>query len=170
MNASRLCGSSARPRQLMVVRTTVIGGALSALLFGASSAAAASTQRASTPVPKTCPPASVVSATLKHKVSKVTSTTASTATESKRTCTYKTSVVVPTTITFGSPVTAAAFAASQKAAGKGVAVVTVHGLGNAAWAVKRGNGLAVLKGTLDIVISAPETTDAELEALARKIL
>jgi len=45
----------------------------------------------------------------------------------------------------------------------------VHGLGNAAWAVKRGNGLAVLKGTLDIVISAPKATVAELEALARKI-
>jgi hypothetical protein len=111
-----------------------------------------------------------VTATLKQKVSKITSTVATTATGSKRTCTYKTTFVVPTTIIFGAPVTTAAFAASQKAAGKGVTVVTVHGLGNAAWAVKAGNGLAVLEGALDIVISAPQTTDAELEALARKIL
>ena len=53
---------------------------------------------------------------------------------SKRTCTYKTSLAVPATITFGSPVMSAAFAASQKAASQGVAVVTVHGLG------KRGVG------------------------------
>jgi len=46
----------------------------------------------------------------------------------------------------------------------------VHGLGDAAWAVKAGNGLAVPTGNLDIVIAAPQTTVAELEALARKIL
>jgi hypothetical protein len=160
-------GSSAKSGQWMVT-TTVIGAALSAVALAASSAAASSTTRSITPVPKTCPPASVVAATLKQKIRKVTSVVASTG--SKRTCTYKTSFVVPTTITFGSPVTARTFAASQKAASKGVAVITVHGLGNAAWAVKRGNGLAVLKGTLDIVISAPKTTVAELEALARKIL
>lgn len=64
----------------------------------------------------------------------------------------------------------AQFAASQKAASKGVPVVPVHGLGDAAWAVKAGNGLAVPTGNLDIVIAAPQTTVAELEALARKIL
>lgn len=169
MNASSIFGSPAKPKQLMA-KAIAAGVALSAMVLGASSAAASSTQRASTPVPKTCPSTSIVAAALKQKVSKVTSVAASTATGSKRTCTYKTSFVVPTTITFGSPVTTAAFAASQKAASKGVAVVTEHGLGNAAWAVRAGNGLAVLVGTLDIVISAPKTTDAELEALARKIL
>ena len=149
---------------------SAIGLVVSALLLGASSAAAAGVQSSITPVPRTCPSASLVTATLKHKVSKVTSTAASTKSGSSRTCVYKTSAPVPTTIRFGSPVTAAAFAASQKAASKGVAVVTVHGLGDAAWAVKAGNGLSVLTGTLDIVISAPQTTDAELEALARKIL
>ena len=169
MSAPGRFGSPATPRQLPVT-ATVIGIASLSVLLGASSAAAWSAARSSTPVPKTCPSASVVTATLKHKVSKVTSTASTTATGSNRICTYKTSAPAPTTIRFGSPVTRAAFAASQKAAGKGVVVITVHGLGDAAWAVKAGNGLSVLKGTLDIVFSAPETTDAELEALARKIL
>jgi hypothetical protein len=154
--------------QRSFVGVPVAVGVAFLVVLGASSASSAA--RLGTPVPKTCPSTSVVAATLKQKVSKVASAFTSSSTGSKRTCTYTTSFVVPTTITFGSPVTAAAFAASQKAASKGVPVVTVHGLGNAAWAVKAGNGLAVLKGTLDIVISAPKTTDAELEALARKIL
>lgn len=146
----------------------VVVAAFLVVVFGSTSASLAAPF--GSPVPKTCPSTSVVASTLKQKVSKVASTFSSSSTGSKRTCTYTTSFVVPTKITFGSPVTAAAFAASQKAASKGVAVVSVHGLGDAAWAVKAGNGLAVLKGTLDIVISAPQTTDAELEALARKIL
>ena len=144
--------------------TTVIGVAASMLIVAAAAAAA------STPVPKTCPSAATITATLKQKVSKVTSTAATTSKGSNRVCTYKTSLPVPTTIRFGSPVTKAAFETSQKAAAKGTTVVSVHGLGSAAWVVKAGNGLSVLEGTLDIVISAPETTDAELEALARKIL
>ena len=146
----------------------VVVAAFLVVVFGSTSASLAA--QFGSPVPKTCPSTSVVASTLKQKVSKVSSTLSSSSTGSKRTCTYTTSFVVPTKITFGSPVTAAAFAGSQKAASKGVPVVTVHGLGDAAWAVKAGNGLAVLKGTLDIVISAPQTTDAELEALARKIL
>jgi uncharacterized secreted protein with C-terminal beta-propeller domain len=142
----------------------LLGTAAASLLLLASPAAA------STPVPKACPTTSLVSATLKQKVSKLSSTTATTATGSKRTCVYTTNLAAPTTIIFGSPVSAAAFTASQKAAAKGVTVVSVKGLGNAAWVVTRGNGLSVLTGTLDIVISAPETTDAELEALAHKIL
>jgi hypothetical protein len=151
--------------QRSFVWAPVAAGVAFLAVSGASFAA-----RSASPVPKTCPSTSVVAATLKEKVSKVASAFTSGSTGSKRTCTYTTAFVVPTRITFGSPVTAAAFAASQKAASKGVPVVTVHGLGDAAWAVKAGNGLAVLKGTLDIVISAPKTTDAELEALARKIL
>ena len=48
--------------------------------------------------------------------------------------------------------------------------MTVKGIGYQAWAVKAGNGLSALEGTLDLVISAPKTTDAELEALAKKII
>ena len=43
----------------------------------------------------------------------------------------------------------------------------MRGLGNEAWALKGGGGLAVLKGNLEIVISAPRTSDRQLEALAR---
>jgi hypothetical protein len=121
-------------------------------------------------VPRTCPQTALVASKLKQKVEKVSSRLTTSKTGTKRTCVYTTTVIVPTTITFGSPVTAARFDASRKAAGKGTTVVTVKGLGNVAWAVKAGNGLSVLKGTLDIVISAPRTTDAELEALARTIL
>ena len=46
--------------------------------------------------------------------------------------------------------------------------MTVKGIGDQAWAVKAGNGLSALKGTLDLVIAAPKTTDAELEALRRR--
>jgi hypothetical protein len=35
--------------------------------------------------------------------------------------------------------------------------------------VEKGNGLSVLDGSVNIVISAAETTDAELEALASQI-
>ena len=112
----------------------------------------------------------MVAAALTLHVTAVTTTTAATATGSKRTCVYKTTFPVPDTIVFGSPVTAAKFAATQAAAATGVAVVTVHGIGTAAWAIKAGNGMAVLTGTLEIVISAPATTDTELEALAKKIL
>ena len=164
MNSSSVLAPLATRKHAMATAIAT-AAALSAMVLGPSQATASTN-----PVPKTCPSTSVVAASLKQRVSKVTPVASRTATGSKLTCTYTTSFVVPDTITFGSPVTATAFAASQKAAGKGVTVVAVHGLGNAAWAVKAGNGLSVLNGTLDIVISAPKTTDAELEALARKIL
>ena len=160
MSASWPFGSRARTRQL-IVTAGVVGVAVASL--GVSSAAAAAP---TTPVPKACPATSLVNAELKEKNKAVVTTTTATG---GRICTYAGNAVVPTTIRFGET-TPAAFAASQKAASKGVAVVSVKGLGTAAWVVKRGNGLSVLAGTLDITISAPSTTPAELEALARKLL
>src|SRR5690348_3105291 len=132
-------------------RRATVGVAASAVLLAGFPAVAAARQR-STPLPSSCPSTSVVAGALKEKITKVTSATVKGATGSKRTCVYANGTVAPTTIIFGTPVTAAAFAASETAASKGVAVASVHGLGNAAWVVKRGNGLSVLKGTLDIVI------------------
>jgi hypothetical protein len=132
--------------------------------------AAAPAAAGSTPVPKTCPSKTLVASKLKQKVSKVTPKSTTSKKGKELSCTYTTTSVVATTIRFGSPVSAAAFAASKKAASKGTTVVTVKGIGDQAWAVKAGNGLSALKGTLDLVISAPGTTDAELEALAKKII
>ena len=147
----------------------VVVAAFLVVVFGSTSASLAAPL--GSPVPKTCPSTSVVASTLKQKVSKVASTFSSSSTGSKRTCTYTTSFVVPTKITFGSPVTAAAFAASQKAASKGVPVVSVHGLGDAAWAVKAGTASpSSREHSTSADQRPPQTTDAELEALARKIL
>ena len=59
---------------------------------------------------------------------------------------------------------------SKASAASGVTITSVPGLGNQNWIVEQGNGLSVLEGTMDIVIEAPATTDAQLEALARQIL
>jgi hypothetical protein len=170
MNVSSALGSVAKPKQMRAM-AIAIGVALSAALLGASSAAASSAQRVSTPVPA-CPPAAVVTATLHQAISKSTSTT-SHATGFSRICVYMTKhglIPSPITIRLGSPVSAAQFNLSVNAAKHGVVMVAVHGLGNEAWAVQRGNGLFVLKGTLMVVISAGATSDAQLEALAHKII
>ena len=166
MNVSSALGSAAKPKQMRAM-AIAIGVALSAVALGASSAQGAGT----TPVPA-CPSAAVVTATLHQAISKSTSTT-SHATGFSRICVYMTKhggIPSPITIRLGSPISASQFNLSVNAAKHGVAMVAVHGLGNEAWAVKRGNGLFVLKGTLMVVISAGGTSDAQLEALARKIV
>jgi hypothetical protein len=128
-------------------------------------------------VPKACPVRTVVAKALKVTVSKTWSKFTTTANRSSRTCTYDTSAgmlngveVSPTTIRFISPVSKASFAEQRKASSKGAAVVTVKGLGDQAFAIKRGNGLFILKGTLEVVISAPNAPDARLEALGHKLV
>jgi hypothetical protein len=117
-----------------------------------------------------CPKGWVVATYLKQRVNKVAASTTTGSTGTKRTCTYHFGrVPVPDTIIIGAPVTKAQFLASEPTAGSGVSFATVSGLGTAAWVIVPGNGLSMLRGTTDIVIEAPSTTDAELEALARKI-
>ena len=67
-----------------------------------------------TPVPKTCPSKLLVASKLKQTVTKVTAKTTKSKTGTNSLCTYTTSTSSSTTITFGSPVTAAAFAASRR--------------------------------------------------------
>ena len=170
MNVSSALGSVAKPKQMRAM-AIAIGVALSAALLGASPAAASSAQRVSTPVPA-CPSAAVVTATLHQAISKSTSNT-SHVLGFNRDCGYMAKIgTIPSQITIelSSPVSAAQFNLKIKAAKGGVAMVAVHGLGNEAWVFQRGNGLFVLKGTLMVVISWGGTSDAQVEALARKII
>jgi hypothetical protein len=70
-------------------------------------------------------------------------------------------------IILGSP---AAFKVSGVVAAKGVTVLNIKIQDHPAWVVQEGNGLAVLDGTLDIVLSFGAASDAELEALATSII
>jgi hypothetical protein len=192
MDTASVVGSSAKGKWLLALGIA-LGLALSVGVLGSSSVAAKSKAKVkhhkthhakvekstTTAVPKTCPSVSVVTGALGQDITGVTATPLTSSTGSKLTCKYPLSISgVPaglesTTITFGSPVTAAQFATMEA---NGVAAdgpgffSSVSGLGTQAWVVVRGNGLFVREGTLEIVISAPLTTDAQLEALARKIL
>ena len=73
-------------------------------------------------------------------------------------------------IILGSPVTQAAFKVSGVAAAKVVTVLNLKIQGHPAWVVQEGNGLSVLDGTLDIVLSFGAASDAALEALATSII
>jgi len=89
----------------------------------------------------------------------------------ERTCTYSGSSNGPITISFVSPMTADAFRQSRTSLGKsGVATASVEGVADRAWAARAGGLLFVLKGSLDIVISAPRTSVADLKGLAGLIV
>ena len=86
----------------------------------------------------------------------------------ERTCTYSVTPTGPMSISFIAPITREAFTRSRAALRKsGVAVASVEGIGDSAWAARKGGLLFVLKGSLDIVISAPRLSLADLKALAR---
>jgi len=89
----------------------------------------------------------------------------------ERTCTYSGSSNGPITISFVSPMTADAFTQSRTSLHKsGVAIASVAGIADRAWAARAGGLLFVLKGSLDIVISAPRTSVADLKGLAGLIV
>ncbi|MGA2873219.1 MAG: hypothetical protein ABSF27_06495 [Candidatus Dormibacteria bacterium] len=187
MDFSSVFGSSAQRRWLLAV-AIALGLALSVGVLGASSVAAkskvkhhkthhAKVQKSkTTAVPKSCPSVSMVAGALGQDITGVTAAPQTGSTGSKLTCTYALSVsgipagIESTKILFASPITSAQFAASKASAASGVTITSVPGLGNQNWIVEQGNGLSVLEGTMDIVIEAPATTDAQLEALARQIL
>ncbi len=144
------------------------GAALVSTIAAVGVPSASASATTTTALPRACPSAQIVQSTLGRKVTKVGSVRVSTsAGEKAKGCGYKTSYKTPTVVVFGTPVSAAKFAASRRIESKRARVVTVRGLGNEAWALKGGGGLAVLKGNLEIVISAPRTSDRQLEALAR---
>jgi hypothetical protein len=134
---------------------------VAALVLAASPAAAASAP----PVPKSCPPASVVNTALaQHDKAPVMTTT-----PYARICSYKGTGIIPTKITFQEDTTAT-FAAGEKAAAAFAPVLKVKGLGKSAWGPKVGGGLYVFVGTYSIKILAPLVSTAKLEVLARKLL
>ncbi len=154
---------SRRFRHMSLAAGLIVGG----LAVSAPSAGAAP---ARTPLPLACPSRATVATTLKERITKVASATTTTSRGTVKVCAYKTRYKTPTVIAFGTPVSHAKFTALRRMESRQARVVTVPGIGNEAWAVKRGGGLSFLKGTLDTGIAAPHTTDRELRALARTIL
>jgi hypothetical protein len=157
--------------------------AAAALAGAAGAATPAATGRRE--VPKRCPAPATVRTALHQKVSKVkeyagpvaattmtgmgmppASAGTGQASGFERTCTYSGVVTEPISVTYVSPVTAKAFASSRAALTRSTEVVNVGGLGGPAWSPASGGVLFVLRGTLDIVISAPTSKVAELKALA----
>jgi hypothetical protein len=134
---------------------------VAALVLAASPVGAASVP----PVPKSCPPASVVSTALGQQDKAPVMTT----TPYARICSYKGTGIIPTKITFQEDTTAT-FAAGEKAAAAVAPVLKVKGLGKSAWGPKVGGGLYVFVGTYSIKILAPLVSTAKLEILARKLL
>jgi hypothetical protein len=163
-----------------------------ALAAGALVPAAAASWSAgrSEALPRSCPPAAVLRAALRQRVTHVSSyvgpissTTLAgmgpapdsahykKTSQRERTCTYSGSLNGPVTISFIAPITAQAFGRAKASLRKsGVPVTTVGGIGDTAWAAKGGGLLFVLRGELDLVISAPRTTVADLRALAGQIV
>lgn len=115
-------------------------------------------------LPKSCPPASEVSAALgvKGKTPVVTRSTYVV------TCKYGSDPLAPK-VEFQVD-TASTFAAGEKAAAAALPVVKIQHLGKAAWAPKGGGGLYVFTGSYTIKMLAPLTSLAKLETLAHKLL
>jgi hypothetical protein len=165
--------------------SSLLLAAVTALSAGALEASAAAPG-----LPKSCPAASVLTTALGLKVAHVrsyagpiSSTTLAgmgpapdaahykKTLQSERTCTYSGSTTGPITISFIAPMTADAFSRSRTSLRKtGVAVASVGGIGDTAWAVRAGGLLFVLKGSVDIVISAPRISVVHLKALAGEIV
>jgi hypothetical protein len=172
---------SAVPRRWLLAVAMALGLALSVGVLGASSVAAKSKAKhykthhakvqksTTTGVPQSCPSVSVVGGALGQDITGVTPTRAN---SMLLTCTYAIAGEASyedTTIHYYGGYTASAFAAA-KAAESAIGVTDVSGLGNEAWVADGGSALAVLKGSLCIVIGAPSVAAAPLEALAAKIL
>ena len=84
-------------------------------------------------------------------------------------CTYKGSGVIPTkiTISVGTP---AEFAASEHNVAGGLTVVSVPGVGDKAWGPKGVGTVFALKGSVQVEVLSPLSTDAQVQALARQII
>jgi hypothetical protein len=167
---------------------------LTCLLVAATAAAALTAAafgtRAASGLPSSCPRSAVIGGVLRTKVvhvssyvGPISSTTLAgmgpapsgahykKTAQKERTCTYSGAPTGPITITFVAPMTLDAFRRSRASLSKsGVAVATVAGIGDTAWAARTGGVLFVLKGNLDIVISAPRTSVARLRTLADQIV
>jgi hypothetical protein len=85
-------------------------------------------------------------------------------------CTYKGSGVVPTKvdISVGTPSEFQAGEAAVRSAG--LTVVSVPGLGSEAWAPQGVGSIYVLNGSVQIEVSSPLSSSAQVQALARQLL
>jgi carbohydrate-binding DOMON domain-containing protein len=176
--------TAARPAARLTTALTV------ALVAAALVAAPGPASPAAGGIPRTCPAASVLKAKLRQNVTHVTSyagpissTTLAgmgpapdaahykSTSQTERTCTYAGSATGRITISFVAPMTTKAFVRSRTSLRKsGVAVAVVKGVGDTAWAARTGGLLFVLKGSLDVIISAPRTSMADLKALANELV
>ena len=135
-----------------------------ALLIAAVLVAGVRATTSPTKIP--CPAASLLDSALGVSVKAPTSTIYSVY---AKTCSYAgTKGQSPIRVEFQTD-TAATFAASEKAV-KNLGVVTVKGLGQAAWTLKVGGDLYVYDNGVTLKIIAPLIATPTLEALARKLL
>ena len=135
----------------------------SALLAGPATTAApsGSATRALPP----CPPASVVNAAL----GETTTGPVVTGTSEYKICTYRGGGPVPTKISI-SVNTPAGFRTDEQNVAKSITLSTVPGLGDANYSVPGVGEVFVLKGTTQVEILAPGTTDAQDDALVNQII
>jgi hypothetical protein len=176
-----------------LVRIGITSAAAAALLVSSAAAAHAPATRL---LPHSCPSLSLVRSTLHVKANRVTTYTSeleypygSPALPVKRapayqkTCVYAadgkfSGQIVPTTISFAAVVTKKDFASARKNASRSVKPFGVPRLGDAAWAVappkfdpRAGASLFVLKGSVDIVLTAPnQASVGRLVKLARRLV
>jgi hypothetical protein len=142
------------------------------------------------PLPTRCPPASVLKAALRVHVTRVSSYAGPISSttlagmgpapdsahyrktaQRERTCTYSGAPTGPITISFVAPVTSDAFLRARASLRQsGVPVATIPGIGDTAWAARAGGLLFVLRGGVDIVISAPRRSLEDLRLLAHQIV
>jgi hypothetical protein len=131
-----------------------------------AAAVAAAAQATTTPTKTPCPPASLLGSKLGVKVKSPTSTVYGTL---SKTCSYAgTKGQIPIRVEFQTD-TAASFATSEKAV-KGLGLVQVKGLGQAAWTLKSGGDLDVYNKGVTLKIIAPLVAASKLEALAKTLL
>jgi hypothetical protein len=118
-------------------------------------------------VSQACPSLDVITAALHVTVTgPVVSVT-----PQEKVCTYKQNAdsIVGIIVSF-SHTTKAEFKAGEKnAVAHDLPVVTVPGLGNAAWRTKKGGEVAVLRGKSQVDVISPFNTPAQVEALVRQI-
>jgi hypothetical protein len=146
---------------LLAVRLSIASAVTVALV----ATVAAGPASAGSPATTKCPSAALVGGALGQKLKAPTSQAFTYA----KICLYRGSGVVPTRVEFQQD-TSSTFAAGKANAAALGTVVSVRGLGKAAYGTKTGGFLAVFLGNESIRITAPLVPLSKLEVLARKLV
>jgi hypothetical protein len=95
-----------------------------------------------------------------------------TTTPQEKVCTYKPNAnsILGIIVSFSYTTRAEFKTNEKKVAAEGLPVVTVTGLGNAAWRTKRGGEVSVLRGNLQLDVISPFNKPAQVESLIRHII